>query len=73
MLDICLGMLKLSIKWKPEWLYEAMPWVYLGAGIVTIYYFGSPVGYGAGALLLTAALMIRVKRKAHRSFKYTAE
>jgi len=64
-------MLKLLIKWKPDWLYEAMPYIYSVAGIVTLYYFGTPVGYGAGALLLTAALLIWMKRKEHRSFKNT--
>ena len=73
MFDICSSMLKLFIKWKPDWLYEAMPSVYGVTGIVTIYYFGTPVGHGAGALLLTAALMIRVKRKEHRSFRHTGE
>ena len=73
MLEICSSMLKLFIKWKPDWLYEAMPCVYSVAGIVTIYSFGSSVGHGAGALLLTAALMIWMKRREHRSFKHTAE
>ena len=60
-----MGMLKLSIKWKPDWLYEAMPCVYSVTGIVTICYFDTSVGYGA--LLLTAALMIWMKRREHRN------
>ena len=73
MLDICLCMLKLFIKWKPDWLYEAMPCVYSVTGIVTICYFDTSVGYGAGALLLTAALMIWVKRREHRNLGNTVE
>ena len=68
-----MGMLKLSIKWKPDWLYEAMPCVYSVTGIVTICYFNTSVGYGAGALLLTASLMIWMKRREHRRLRNTVE
>jgi hypothetical protein len=33
-----------------------------------IFYFGTPVGYGVGALLLIAALWIWVMRSAKRAF-----
>jgi hypothetical protein len=29
-MDRVLNLLKLLIKWKPDWLYEAMPYLYLG-------------------------------------------
>jgi hypothetical protein len=69
MFDIILNMLKLSTRWKPDWLYEAMPYVYLLAGLATILYFDSPTGYGSGALLLVAVLMIGITRTRHRTFK----
>jgi len=50
-----------------------MPYIYSVAGIVTLYYFDTPVGYGAGALLLTAALMIWMKRREHRNLRNTVE
>ena len=69
MIDIVLGMFKLVTKWKPDWLYETMPYIYSVTGLGTIFHFGAPAGYGSGALLLTAALLIWKMRKANRSFK----
>jgi len=69
MADIFLNMLKLLTKWKPDWLYDAMPYIYLVAGLATIFHFGTPAGYGAGALLLIATLLIWIMRKENRSFK----
>ena len=67
MAEIFLNLLKLLTKWKPDWLYKAMPYIYSVAGLVTILHFGSPAGYGAGALLLFAALLIWKMRKDNRS------
>jgi len=67
--DLFLRLLNLLAKWKPDWLYESMPYVYTTAGITTIYYFGTPPGYMAGTLLLCAAFLIWLKRKEHRNFK----
>lgn len=69
MADIFLNMLKLLTKWKPDWLYDAMPYIYLVAGLATIVHFGTPAGYGAGAFLLIATLLIWIMRKENRSFK----
>jgi hypothetical protein len=55
-------------KWKPKWLYDAMPHFYSVAGLTMIFYFGTPAGYGVGALLLIAALWIWVMRSAKRAF-----
>ena len=68
MADITLNMLKLLTKWKPDWLYEVMPYIYSVAGLAAILHFGTPVGYGAGALLLMAAFLIWIMRKENRSF-----
>ena len=69
MADIFLGMLKLLTKWKPDWLYVAMPCIYLVVGFSTIFHFGTPTGYGAGTLFLTAALLIWKMRKGNRPSK----
>ena len=63
MADIVLNMLKILTKWKPDWLYEAMPYIYSVAGLAAIIYFDIPAGYGSGALLLFAAFLIWMKRK----------
>jgi hypothetical protein len=71
MADITLNMLKLLTKWKPDWLYEVMPYIYSVAGLAAILHFGTPAGYGAGALLLVASLLIWIMRKENRSFENT--
>ena len=55
-------------KWKPKWLYEAMPFIYSVTGLTMILHFGTPAGYGAGALLLVAALWIWILRSAKNAF-----
>ena len=64
-------MLKTLTKWKPAWLYKAMPYIYSVAGLATILHFDSLAGYGAGLLLLFAALLIWKMRKENRSFDQT--
>ena len=71
MSDIVLNLFKLLTKWKPDWLYEIMPYIYSVAGLAAILHFGTPAGYGAGALLLIAAFLIWMMRKENRSFKNT--
>jgi hypothetical protein len=56
-----------QIKWQPLWIYELIPFVYILAGFACFYYLDSPIGYVAGALLLTAAGLVWVMR-----FKYRA-
>lgn len=56
-------MLGLFIKWKPAWLYEVMPIIYFLAGLAAILCFDTPLGYGAGALLLCATGLIWMMRK----------
>ena len=69
MADIFLKLLKALTKWKPDWLYKAMPYIYSVSGLATILHFGTPAGYGAGSLLLIAALLIWKMRKENRSFE----
>lgn len=68
-MDIILNLLKLLTKWKPDWLYEAMPYLYMVTGLVTMLYFDSTAGYVSGALFMVAVLTIGVMRIEHRSFK----
>jgi hypothetical protein len=68
-MDMILNLLKLLTKWKPDWLYEAIPYLYMVTGVVTILYFNSPAGNFSGALFLVAVASILIKRKQHRTFK----
>ena len=68
MANIFLNMLKLLTKWKPEWLYETMAYIYSVAGLSAILHFDTSAGYGAGTLLLVAALLIWMARKENRVF-----
>jgi nicotinamide riboside transporter PnuC len=68
-MDIVLNMLKLLTRWKPDWLYEVIPYIYMVAGLATIFYFDSTAGYVSGTLFLVAVFFIWIKRKENRSFK----
>jgi hypothetical protein len=48
-----------------------MPFVYLVAGLATIFHFESLAGYGAGGLLLLAAVLIMKMRSDYRRFRDT--
>jgi hypothetical protein len=61
------AMLDLLTKWKTDWLYKAMPCIYLIAGLTAIFCFDNPPGYGAGAILILAACLIVMRnRMEHR-------
>jgi prolipoprotein diacylglyceryltransferase len=68
-MDMMLNLLKLLTKWKPDWLYEAMPYLYMVTGLVTMLYFDSTAGYVSGALFMVAVLAIGLMRIEHRSLK----
>ncbi|MDH3935575.1 MAG: hypothetical protein OEU62_10445 [Gammaproteobacteria bacterium] len=68
-MDMVLNLLKLLIKWKPDWLYEAMPYIYLVTGLVVMLYFDSTAGYFSGTLLLAAVGSILVMRRHNRTFR----
>ena len=59
-------MLELLIKWKPDWLYEAMPLIYFVAGLAAIFYFDTPLGIGAGALFIFVTFLILMMRQQSR-------
>jgi hypothetical protein len=68
-MDIVLNLLKLLIKYQPDWLYEAMPYLYLVTGVVVILYFDSTAGYVSGTLFLVAVASILVMRRHNRTFR----
>ncbi len=51
---------------KPEWLYEALPYVYGVAGIATIASQGNLLSIASGVLLVTAGLSIWWLRRSFR-------
>jgi hypothetical protein len=68
-MDMVLNLLKLLIKRKPDWLYEAMPYLYLVTGVVVMLYFSSTAGYVSGTLFLVAVASILVMRRQNRTFR----
>jgi hypothetical protein len=51
----------------PDWLYEALPYVYVIAGIATIANLGSTLSMLSGGLLISAGLYTRWMRRTHRN------
>lgn len=49
-------MLEYFEKYKPDWLYEALPFVYVGSGLLTILALRNGVALFAGGMLIVAAL-----------------
>ncbi|MEI6734712.1 MAG: hypothetical protein WCK94_12105 [Comamonadaceae bacterium] len=51
---------------KPEWLYEALPYVYGVAGIVTIANQGNLLSMASGGLLVSAGVSTWWLRRSYR-------
>lgn len=51
---------------KPEWLYEALPYAYVMAGIATIANLGNTLSMVSGGLLISAGVFIWWMRRTHR-------
>ena len=51
---------------KPEWLYEALPSIYVIAGITTIANLGNTLSIVSGSLLISAGLYIWSMRRTYR-------
>ena len=51
---------------KPEWLYEALPYVYGVAGIATIASQGNLLSIASGVLLVSAGVSIWWLRRSYR-------
>ena len=52
--------------WLPNWLYRPLPLLYTIFGLLCLFYTESWMGYAAGTMLLTAALIIWKLRKTHK-------
>lgn len=52
---------------KPEWLYEALPYIYIASGIVTASLLGNAGGTISGLLLISAGLIIWKLRRDYRA------
>jgi uncharacterized membrane protein len=72
MIEILFGIIRLLTRWKPDWLYESMPYIYMVSGIATMLYFDIPVGYWSGVLLVVAAVLIMLMRIENRALKHVA-
>lgn len=70
MIEILFGMIRLFTKWKPDWLYESMPYIYMVSGVAAMLYFDIPIGFWSGVLLVVAAVLIMLMRIENRVFKH---
>ena len=57
--------------WLPDKFYEALPMIYAGAGLATLWSTDHPVGYGSGIILLLTAFLVWNLRKEYRHLKNT--
>ena len=53
--------------WLPDRVYEALPYLYGCAGLVTCYKFSTPLGYVSGVVLLIIAWAVWIMRRDYRS------
>jgi hypothetical protein len=53
-------------SYKPEWLYEALPYLYVLAGIATIANLGNALSMFSGGLLISAGVFIWWMRRNSR-------
>ena len=52
--------------YKPDWLYEVLPYLYVGAGVLTLALLRNPLGIVSGLLLLSAGATIHMMRRSYR-------
>jgi hypothetical protein len=53
--------------WLPDRVYEALPYLYGCAGLVTCYKFSTPLGYVSGVVLLIIGWAVWIMRRDYRS------
>ncbi|MDB5744492.1 MAG: hypothetical protein JWR68_2807 [Polaromonas sp.] len=53
--------------YKPEWLYEALPYLYIAAGGATLATFDHSAATFSGALLIMTGAYVLLLRKINRS------
>ena len=44
--------------WLPDWLYNALPFIYTMGGLLSIYHANNIVGQGSGVLLIFAGFLV---------------
>jgi hemerythrin-like metal-binding protein len=55
--------------YKPEWFYQSMPWLYMGAGVFTITRLQNGMGKFSGGLLIITAVVVLSQRYRYRRHK----
>ena len=53
--------------YKPDWLYEVLPYAYLIAGLITIFTFKNVMGAVSGLLLTSTGAAVWLMRRSYRS------
>lgn len=53
--------------YKPEWLYELLPFLYVGVGVMTILMLRNPVAAVSGMLLISAGVVVWSMRRNYRN------
>jgi len=53
--------------YKPDWLYESLPCLYIAAGGAAIAFLERGLGWASGALLILAGVWILIARRLNRA------
>jgi hypothetical protein len=61
------GLLDFRVWWLPQWLYEALPFLYLLGGLIAIVAFDCATGRSSGLLFCVAGVSILLVRWQHRT------
>jgi uncharacterized iron-regulated membrane protein len=56
----------LSRWWLPDWLYEPLPFIYVGGGLLAMATFEDALGVVAGVLLSLSGIATWLVRRRHR-------
>jgi len=67
MFEMVFDMIRLFTRWKPDWLYELMPYLYMITGTTAILLFDTTIGHVSGLLLIIAACLIIFMRFRYRA------
>ncbi len=55
--------------YKPEWFYQSIPWLYMGAGVFTITKLQNGMGIFSGGLLIMTSVVVLTQRCIYRRQK----
>lgn len=56
----------------PDWLYQALPYLYSGTGVLTIYSLPNWIGVFSGAMLISAGVIVWLLRVRYRRYRRDA-